>query len=125
MQNNPPPPPPPQFNNEIVSKKDNMIIRIGSIVFFVSTLLFIPSIPVALMAPLIFDAPGSGKCIYTVVTFWCSIFYPIAYVIFSILYFKLKKRGKYELALAFGLIPLIIFLIGATMMIINGGQFVC
>jgi hypothetical protein len=106
-------------------QNQNPIEQIAKKSFNISLVLFILSIPMALMSPLIFDAPGSGKCIYTVVTFWCSISYPVAFIISAIFYHKFTKLGKHKPALIFSLVPLLIFIIGLVAMIINGGKFTC
>ncbi|HNM31455.1 MAG TPA: hypothetical protein PKM51_01795 [Chitinophagales bacterium] len=97
-------------------KTTALIINIAWILFF------FPICAMALMSPMLFDAPGAANNKLLKFIFYCIIALPILILITQVLSWNKYSNGNYLLSLRISLIPLIDVILLAILFYINGPE---
>lgn len=71
------------------------------------TLALIPTLMMAMMSPMMFDAPGSEKQTFLWVLLWATLFLPVLILISQVFAWIKFFSGNYPLSFKIGLIPLL------------------
>lgn len=72
------------------------------------------SLPLVMMSPMMFDAPGSERNPAIVIFFWCLISFPVICGLSIFLSWIWYKRERFQAARLVSLAPLLSLIVGAT-----------
>ncbi|WP_025742566.1 hypothetical protein [Aquimarina pacifica] len=91
--------------------------------------LVLPSLPVIMMSPMMFDSTGSDDSIATIILVLCLILYPFIVVLGIAGSWILFSKKKYFLATIFASLPIVDIMVGILAIIYISvfcdGSFVC
>ncbi len=115
------------FSKETKKRQNTRIFLIVASILF--GILILPSLPMIMMSPMMFDSPGSEDSTSTIILVLSLVAYPVITVFGIVVGWILFAKQKYLFSIVFATLPLLNILIGILsviyMAVFCNGNFDC